>query len=287
MKQASRLLVTLTVGAPLAGIWASACGSPSIGTNERSVDPANIEPQNQGVALGSTGGTSGTVDTPNCPAPCTPKACTTVSPSNALITDWKDVGQNGLFVDNDSFSNPNPNWWENFFGGPYVYPGVNPCTNTYPTYPLTQTTNGVLNVQGTVGTWSGFGLWFAPCTVNLSAYQGLSFTIWGDVGSTGNLTVSVNTSEDSVPNQCNTNVGTCDSTLGNCTSPSKVIAVPATPGAPIVVKWTDFTDGSPFAGVNPTQIVGINWSFERVEWAGTVTPPYPVNVTLGQIQLVP
>jgi hypothetical protein len=123
--------------------------------------------------------------------------------------------------------------------------------------------------------------------VDLSAYQGLAFVIWGNVGSTGNLTLSVNTSEDSVPDKCNTNVGTCDSTQGKCSGPSKVITVPATPGAPIVVSWADLTGGSPFAGVNPTQITGLNWSFDRVEWGTTVTPPYPVNVSIGEIRLVP
>lgn len=287
MRQASHSLVKFTLGASLAGILASSCGSPHIGTEQNSVDPAGTDQPHDGVTPGGTGGASSTSDTPYCPGPCTPKVCTTVSPSNALITDWKDVGPNGLFVDNDSFSNPNPNWWETFFGGPYVYPGVDPCTNTTPPSPLTQSTHGVLNVQGIVGTWSGFGIWLAPCMVDLSAYQGLSFTIWGNAGPTGKLSFAVNTSGDSPPDKCNTNVGTCDATLGNCRGPSKEIAVPAAPGAPIVISWADLTGGSPVANIDPTQITGLNWSFDRVEWGTTVTPPYPINVSVGEIRLLP
>jgi len=219
---------------------------------------------------------------------CTPQPCATVTPTNALITDWKDVNDLGLFVDNDSFSKPGQDWWLGFFGGPYVYPAVDPCSKAAPPkYPLEQAVDGVWNVTGTVGTWSGFGLWFAPCMVDLTAYQGISVEVWGNVGETREVNMSVLTSRDSGPSQCMTNVGTCDPGAGTCRSPSKSITVPVTPGEPVTVLWSDLTGGWPSDGVEPNEIIGLHWSFQRVEWGGVVTPPFQVDVHVGTIRLIP
>jgi hypothetical protein len=222
-----------------------------------------------------------------CPTPCKPQPCTVVSPGDALITDWKDVAPGGMFVDDDAYSNPSPNWWKSFFGGPYVYPADDPCSDAAaPAYPLVQTVDGKWNIKGKVGTWSGFGLWFAPCDVDMSAYRGVSFTIWGEVGDTKRLNFNVVTSEDSKPSECLTNVGTCDPATNDCKAPAKKLEVPARPGEPITVLWSELSGGSPLPGVDPTQITGFHFAFERVEWNGIVTPPFPVDVTFGAIQLV-
>ena len=224
---------------------------------------------------------------PKCPTACKPHACTTVAPTNALITDWKDVAEGGMFIDNDSYSNPSPNWWEGFFGGPYVYPSLDPCSDAaVPAYPLTQSTNGQWNVVGKVGTWSGFGLWLAPCSVDMSAYRGISLTIWGEVGETKSVNFNVMTSEDSKRNECMTNIGTCNPATNTCAAPSTKLAVPQKPGTPVTILWSDLAGGSPFANVDPTQIVGFHFAFNRVEWGGVVTPPFPVDVNIGTIQLV-
>jgi hypothetical protein len=257
----------------------SGCGSDLTGKDVETLDRANTE------ALQET--PAGTGEAAPCPAPCTPAVCRSVEPSNPLITDWRDVGPDGLFVDNDSFSDPNPNWWEAFFGGPYAYPAADRCSGANPSYPLTQSVLGVWNVRGTVGTWSGFGLWLAPCMVDMSAYQGVSFAIWGDVGSTGTVTLHVNTSQHTEPSECQINVGTCEPDAGECRSPAAVVTVPATRGAPTVLFWSDFSGGTPVSGVDPSQIVGLHWSFDRVEWGDTVTPPYSVDVSIGEIALVP
>jgi len=222
-----------------------------------------------------------------CPEACTPKTCTTVRPTNSLITDWKDVGALGMFVDNDSCRHPNESWWQSFFGGPYVYPAVNPCADAAaPAYPLAQTTKDEWNVTGTVGTWSGFGLWFAPCMVDLSVYKGISITIWGEVGDTHRVTLNANTSENSPPDKCLTNVGTCSGGAAGCRSASVELEVPSIPGTPVTVLWSDFANGLPHAGVNPTQITGLNFALNRTEWGTTITPPFPIDVHVGTIMLV-
>lgn len=220
--------------------------------------------------------------------PCTPQACRTVAPSNALITDWNDVDENGLFVDNDSYSNPGPDWWLGFFGGPYVYPSIDPCSKgAPPRYPLEQDVDGGWHVTGTVETWSGFGLWFAPCMVDLSAYAGVSIEIWGNVGDTHEVNMNVVTSRDKEPDKCLTNVGTCALTGGGCKSPGKAISVPPSPGEPITVLWSELTGGSPIDGVDPNEVIGLHWGLQRVEWGGVVTPPFPIDVHVGTVRLVP
>ncbi len=54
----------------------------------------------------------------------------------------------------------------------------------------------------------------------------------------------------------------------------------------MVLLWTDLTGGSPFDVVDPTQIMGLHWFFDRVEWGSTITPPYPVDVWIGTVALV-
>jgi hypothetical protein len=101
--------------------------------------------------------------------------------------------------------------------------------------------------------------------VDLSAYGGISFDLWGDAGSSGMLTFQVSTSADSPPNGCSTNVGTCLGDASVCSPPSIAIPVPAAERAPLTVRWTDFDGGAPMAGVDPTQILGLSCSFG---WAG-------------------
>lgn len=223
---------------------------------------------------------------PVCPAACQPKTCQTVAPTNPLLTDWRDVATGGMFVDNDSCSHPSDHWWEAFYGGPYVYPAVDACSGAAtPEFPLVQSIDGTWHVTGTVGTWSGFGLWFAPCMVDLSAYRGLELAIGGDVGTSGRLRLDVLTSSNSKPDKCLTNVGTCDPAQGECQAAHTALAVPEHP-APVRVLWSELQGGSPVDGVDPREVIGIHLAFERVEWGAQVTPPFPVDVRVARIKLV-
>jgi hypothetical protein len=274
----------------------AALGVGLVGAGCSAADTIRPAQETSAQGVGATSASSGAASSscgPDAAAPeaatsctaCTPTTCSVVTPSNALITDWRDVSPQGLFVDNDMWSAPNPNWWLGFYGSPYVYPTNTVCPPQQTDFPIAQTTNGDWHVTGTVGDWSGFGLWFGACTVDMSAYRGVSFEISGNVGSSGSVTLVVPTGPDSTPNACQTNVGSCTGGT-SCKGPSKTIAIPATPGTPIVVLWSDLVGGNPVASPDPSQILGLLWTFDWTDWGGVKSSPYPVDVTVGSISLV-
>lgn len=243
-------------------LLAVACGGSSSdgGTNTLPVDLSQV---------GAGGAGSST---------CTPAACTPVTPTNALITDFEDVGPGGLFVDNDHFSNPNPNWWLEFYGTPYVFPQS--------ASGLGYTAQGDWHVQGTVADWSGFGLWMGACSVDMSAYRGVSFEIWGNAGATGTIKLFALTDPDSQPEQCRTNVGSCDPSTETCATPFVEIPVAADRGTPVTVAWSDFAGGSPSATPDPSRMIQFMWLFDWYDWAGKKSTPYAVDVHVDDVRLV-
>jgi hypothetical protein len=212
---------------------------------------------------------------------CIPAACITVKPSNALIVDFTDVSPTGVFVDNDHFSAPNPNWWLNFYGSPYVYPEVTPKSPQA----LTQTTAGHWNIRGSVRDWSGFGLWFGACTVDMSAYKGVAFDIGGSVGQSGYVKLFVSTGPDSAPEQCRTNVGNCDAKAERCASPSHRFLVNSKM-TQVQLSWSDFLGGSPRSTPDPREIIGLMWAFDWTDWGGKKSDPYDVDVNVDNIRLI-
>jgi hypothetical protein len=260
-----------------------------------------------GACAGPTGGT-GTDPCADKPPCATPTSCTAIAPTNALITDWTDVGQcpedMGTFVDGDHYSTkPTDNanaWWNHFFGGPYVYPSNPACS----TSPLTQTISAhSWHVTGAIGNaagdYAGFGLWLEPCMADFSAYGGISFTISGTTDSTRTLKVVVQTSSNSAhaASSCKSNVGTCVATDGgSCTDASVTVTLSDT-ATTVTLHWTDFTGGSPNASPNPAEITGIQfqppapytypWDNDAGTVVRTLSNPYNLNVTIGDITLVP
>ena len=194
-----------------------------------------------GGALTNTSGTGGsTTDTCNQPVTL---LCTGTKPSSALISDFSLV--NGATV--PTAFGP---WGQSLSGGAYVYPSdgsANPCDSASP-YPITQSfTSGAWNVTGTVGTYSGMGIWWvcatgggsfaSSCLIDASAYTGISFKISGDAGPKGTIMVNVGTPST---------VGIAVDSAGNpkscakCTAgPScmKTASVPVTP-TPTTVSFT-------------------------------------------------
>jgi hypothetical protein len=135
---------------------------------------------------------------------------------------------------------------------------------------------------------------------NFSAYGGISFTISGTLGTAGSLTVVARSSSNTVhdPTSCATNVKTCTLTAdgGGCTTASTTLAVPATPTL-VTLRWTDFTNGAPDLHPNPAEIWGIEftppapymfpWNNDAGKVVPTLTGAYPLDITIGDITLVP
>jgi hypothetical protein len=258
----------------------------------------------------STGGTGpDPCATTSSPCSGTPAACTAVAPTNALITDWADICTTtdcyGQFVDNDTYSAPGDNWWTHFFGGPYVYPVNGTDTPNCTTTALSQTVSAhSWHITGTVGNdagqYAGWGLWFAPCMSDFSAYGGISFTVSGSAGSTGVVTVTVSTSSNSVhnPNSCDTNVDTCTATEadgGSACKPASATFTVTGSTTTVTLRWTDFTGGNPSASPSPAEIRGIGfappdpytygWDNDACVVTRTATP-YNLDITIGDITLV-
>ena len=248
---------------------------------------------------GSTVVSSSAVD---CNSPVT-TYCTGTPPPAALISDFSiAAGATTPVV----FGT----WGQSIYGGAYVYPGATPAcgTGAVSAYPLTQTvTGGSWNVQGTVGAYSGLGLWwecntgtaaapnYAPaCTIDASAYGGISFTVSGSIGpvssgtGTVGLTMAVSTPSTTAPKTDSAgnpkNCGTC--TAATCGS-SVVVPVAAT-ATTVTLTWDQL-------GVTtPNAITGISFSFTDpfgLNGGYATSPPtatpYPVNISIGDLQFIP
>ena len=182
-------------------------------------------------------------------------------------------------------------------GGTFNYP----TTGAYPV--TSDVTMSNWHLSGTIGDYSGFGLFLTDCNiVNASAFDGISFTVRGNVELMGSVTFSVGTSEDDVshlwlnsqPTPPNPpavpNSGTCipanNQYDGTCGSPS--YTVPVTPTeTTVTVAWEQLSAGRPRASVDPEKLTSIVWIFPPPPGAGTVTPvPYEADIFIDDLRFV-
>lgn len=249
-----------------------------------------------GAATMSTGGSTST-----CNPPVT-TLCTGTTPPAALISDFSIASgatAPSLFGI----------WSQSVYGGTYVYPATvaspGPC-DTVSNYPLTQDlTGGNWHVQGTVGTYSGLGLWWqcntgttttpayvGSCVIDASAYTGISFTVSGSVGpvSSGTGTVGL-TMQVSTPSTMKPALDSANNpkNCGTCTGSScgTNVTVPVTTTATTVtMTWTQL-------GVTtPAAIAAISFAFTdpcSLNSVGYTTSPctattYPVDITIDNLQ---
>ncbi len=186
-------------------------------------------------------------------------------------------------------------------GSEFVYPtgGMWPVTS--------DVSGGSWHMTGTLGDYSGFGLYFDNCSrVDASAYSGISFTISGRhrLPPGGIVTMDIATLDDQIAaswllahgggTPAATDPGRCipDATATSqynqtdCADPTKVITVTTTP-TKVTILWTDFTGGKPTAAVTPGDIIGIYWFFPPPVGAGTTTPTtYPVDITIDDLSFI-
>jgi hypothetical protein len=171
-------------------------------------------------------------------------------------------------------------------GGEYVYPAAITSDVSLSQW----------HISGTVGTYSGFGLYFDGCNrVDASKYKGISFKISGSMG--GNqLTLGVSTLNDALaagwinthggnstdPGRCIPISGSGQYSEQGCSTPTKTIAVTSTETV-VNVLWSDFTGGAPEASVvTPAEITSISWT---LPWSGGT--PYPVDIVIDDLSFIP
>jgi hypothetical protein len=221
-----------------------------------------------GSSGGTTGGSGGaTGGSGGAPVTCTPQP----APAGGLMLDEgvADMTRPGFYSFGD-FS-------MTFSGGNFIYPemGMYPLTSTW-------TAGGVWNIAGTVGDYSGFGLYF-PCRADLSAFDGIEFTISGTLGMaplTMRFGMVSNTYD--APTAMPPLQGTCvpASTTNpgaTCTEPKIAIEVTDQP-VTHQITWAEFTDGLPNDMANPAEFMNFSWYF-----AWPATAPYEVDITIDNV----
>jgi len=228
-----------------------------------------------GGATGTTGGSGGILTECLTCRGSTPSSCTAVPPLTAMLLDFATGSSFGTWTESTSLK-----------GGTYAWPPTTDNCNPVSAYPLdsTVTADGRWRLAGTVGpSTAGIGLWFGPCFADFSGYSGIRFTISGNAGPSGQVTMRISTPGDTAPAvapkvDCITNSATCTATT--CTEPNVTIPVTAT-AATQTVLFASLTTGVPLPSPDPAAITEITWNFG---WNAT---PYPVEVYIDNIELVP
>jgi hypothetical protein len=249
--------------------------SPPASTGGSAVTPGGTG----GAAGGATGSTA--TDGTLCPLPAKP-----------LITDFAYVPSDaGASTSTVHFGDSTT-----LGGSEFVYP----TTGTWPV--TSDMTASNWHISGTLGDYSGFGLFFDNCSrVDASAYKGVSFTISGSVPQ-GSITMGLGTLNDVIasswlsthggdttekPGRCLPTSGTNQYDQKTCADATKSVPVTATP-TKISILWSDFTGGKPEPGVTPTDIISFYWFFPPPTGAGTASPTtYAVDIVVDDLSFIP
>jgi hypothetical protein len=212
---------------------------------------------------GGSGGSGGTSSAGTTGAGGTP-----VDASAGSICSGVMPPASGLIADFGTFSNATFGSFgiDNVTGGTYV--------SGQDTYLMEDFGGASWHLTGVAyGQMSYFGLYWncanAPgsgCTLDVSRYTGIQFTIKGNVGPDHQLGFSVGRREDDTATenaQCGTCVATHTPTSVDCHGPRKTISVPSDGStATIKVLWTDLTGGLPVDSLTSSvPITGIIWFF--------------------------
>jgi hypothetical protein len=131
------------------------------------------------------------------------------------------------------------------------------------------------------------------CSLDVSQFKGIQFTIKGNAGPGGQLGFTLGTAQnDSKPE--NAGCGSCTATgdasvEDSCHGPR--VLVPVTTG--VMTKtylWSDLTGGKPRDMIDPTQLTGILWYFLPPPadggTAGDAGASYPIDITLDDVTFV-
>lgn len=236
-------------------------------------------PGGNGGATAGTTGSSGT-DGEMCPLPASP-----------LITDFTYVPA----LDGSATTTTEVRWGSygaTLSGGEYTYPAAI----------VSDVTQSNWHMSGTVGTYSGFGLYWDNCSrVDASAYKGISFKISGSVPQGDHITMGIGTLNNVITADWLLAHPTSDSDTkagdpGRCVPPATATnkysqstchdleaIIPVTAAvSEVKVLWSGFTKGAPDTSVEPKDILTVYWFFP---WAETATP-YLVDITIDDLSFI-
>jgi hypothetical protein len=168
-------------------------------------------------------------------------------------------------------------------------------TYFYPTDGLSSdVTGGDWHLTGTVSAISGFGLYLSGCAqLDASAYRGIAFNLWGEIGAGGSLVFFTGTAANQVSREWiddndasgtdePDNLGRCVPVStrydGSCREPRATLVVGETP-AQVEVLWRDLTEGCPVSTVDPREITSIAWYLPPA-----ATGPYSVDIHIDDLR---
>ncbi len=217
-----------------------------------------------GSSTGGTGSsTGGTGSSTGGTTSASGFTCAGTQLTSAEITDFTTMGAMNTWGAAPALS-----------GGVFVYP---PAMTV-------DTSAGVLNVSGSVADYSGFGLWFTACS-DATAFDGISFDISGNVGTSAKITVALQTHSDYPINTVDMKGGCAFASAAtqytDCVYPTVTKDVPEG-GGTVTVAWSEFAGGKPVATGDASEIVGIQWSFA---WAMGSTA-YPIDVDVDNVHFL-
>lgn len=273
------------------GLGACTTQAVSTGTGGKGGTTAGTQGGMTG-SLGGSGGMYATSDGVLCPLPATP-----------LITDFTFVPPDGGVADAAAATQYNHFGDGTTLGGSeFVYP----LDGTWPV--TSDVSAGNWHISGTLGTYSGFGLYFDNCTrVDASAYAGVSFTISGTVGLGSMITMGMGTLDNvlaaswllahpvaggtvpdpAAPGRCiPPATATNQYNQATCKDATATVPVTLTPTT-ITLHWADFIGGLPEANVKPGDITSFYWFFPPPAGAGSAAPTtYAADITIDDLKFI-
>jgi hypothetical protein len=190
--------------------------------------------------------------------------CTGVAPAAPLISDFS-------MQNNSTFGlAPDP-----ITGGTYVSmtSNLDPQDFTASNWHISGPVVGHTDFVGIY--WNCTAAVSTGCTLDVSQWAGIQFTIKGNVGPDNAIGFTMGRAEDDVES-ANANCGTCvapadaATTEDACHGPRTTVTVPSDGSAKtVMLRWSDLTGGSPQASIDPHQLTGILWFFHDPPAAST------------------
>jgi hypothetical protein len=281
--------------APVKTGGSTGTSSGGAGAGGNAAQAGNTAAAGKTGAAGSTSAGGSGASTSTCGPKCT--TVTTCDPSVIAsgITTLTDFSSN--LDSGHTFHLGGLDDWASLFGGTWVSPvDSDPCAATQATNPLSESfAEGNWHFSGTIapGKWAGAGIWFGTsCPImDLSAYSGFSFTIAGNAGPSGSITVTVPTATTTAPNTdktsssftCYSNAATC--TAATCTAAGMSVTSITTSPQTVKVMFADLKGGAPVSTPDPKEITGIGIN-PIIDWSGA-GEAYTLDLTIDDLTLIP